>query len=116
MEIKAGFIDIPALLGGVWHHGLDAFLHQLGFMPERFTFQMALEAGDVRFGRHLRHVEAVFRHADRADPLRQIVHDDPVGALDPFARVAVFHLLAGDVQRVALGLNFRIGQTGVVFQ
>lgn len=85
-------------------------------MPERLAFQMALEAGNVRFGCDLRQVETVLRHADRADPLRQIVHNDPVGAFDPFARVAVFHLLAGDVKRVALGLNLRIRQTGIVFQ
>ena len=77
---------------------------------------MALEAGNVRFGCDLRQVETVLRHADRADPLRQIVHNDPVGAFDPFARVAVFHLLAGDVKRVALGLNLRIRQAGIVFQ
>ncbi len=54
MEIKARFIDIPALLGGFRHHGLDAFLHQLGFMPKRFAFQMALQAGHIRFRGHLR--------------------------------------------------------------
>ena len=85
-------------------------------MPERLAFEMALEAGNVRFRRHLRQVQAVLGHADRADPVREIVHDDPVGALDPFPRVAVFHLLAGDVKRVALGLNLWIRQTGIVFQ
>ena len=116
MEIKARFIDIPALLGGFRHDRLYAFLHQLGFMPERFAFKMALEAGDIGFGGDLRQIQAVLRHADRADPVREIVHHDPVGAFDPFPRVAVFHLLAGDVQRIAFHLNFRIGQTGVVFQ
>ena len=116
MEIEARFVDIPALLGGFRHDRLYAFLHQLGFMPERLAFQMAPEAGNVRFRRHLRQVETVLRHADRADPLRQIVHNDPVSAFDPFARVAVFHLLAGDVQRVAFHLNFRIRQAGIVFQ
>ena len=116
MEIKARFIDIPALFGSVRHDRLNAFLHQFGFMPQRFAFQMALEAGDVRFRCHLRQVETVLRHADRTDPVRQIVHDDPVGALDPFPRVAIFHLLTGDVQRIPFDLNFRIGEACVVFQ
>ena len=116
MEIEAGFIDIPALLGALWHHRLNAFLHQLGFMSQRFAFKVTLKAGNIGFGCNLRQVETVLRHADRADPLRQIVHDDPVGALDPFAGVAIFHLLAGDVQRIAFGLDLRIRQARVIFQ
>ena len=116
MEIEARLVDIPALLGGLRHDRLNALLHQLGFMSERFAFQMALQAGNVRFRRHLRQVETVLRHADRTDPVREIVHDDPVGALDPFPRVAVFYLLAGDVQRIAFHLNFWIRQAGIVFQ
>ncbi|MOA18015.1 hypothetical protein D3C78_1383000 [compost metagenome] len=85
-------------------------------MPQRFAFEMTLQAGHVRFGRHLRHVEAIFRHADRTDPLRQIVHDDPIRALYAFTGIAIFYLLARDVQRVTFCLDFRIGQARIVFQ
>ena len=77
---------------------------------------MAFQAGDISFRSDLRHIETVFRHADRANPFWQIVHDDPIRAFDPFPRVTVFHLLAGDVQRIAFHLNFRVRQSGVVFQ
>ena len=76
---------------------------------------MTLKAGNIGFGGDLRQIQAVLRHADRADPLRQIVHDDPVGALDPFAGVAVFHLLAGNIQRIAFGLDLRIRQPALYF-
>lgn len=85
-------------------------------MSQRFAFKMTLKAGNIGFGCDLRQVEAVLRHADRADPLRQIVHDDPVGALDPFAGVAVFYLLASDVQRIAFGLDLWITRARVIFQ
>ena len=79
-------------------------------MAQRFTFQMTLEAGNLRFGRHLRQVKTIFRNTDRADPVGKIVHHDPVGTFDPFARITIFHLFAGHIQRIALHLNFRIGQ------
>ncbi len=85
-------------------------------MAQRLAFQMALEAGNLRFGRHLRQVKAIFRNADRADPIGKIVHHDPVSTLDPFARITVFHLFTRYIQRIALHLNFRIRQPGIIFQ
>ena len=116
MEIEARLIDIPALLGRFRHHRLHAFLRQLSLMAQRLAFQMALEAGNLGFGRHLRQVKAIFRNTDRADPVRKIVHHDPVGTLDPLARITVFHLFACYIQRIALHLDFRVRQPGIVFQ
>ena len=84
MEIEAGFIDIPAcsVLSGTTS---STRFVPARFHAQRFAFKMTLKAGNIGFGCDLRQVEAVLRHADRADPLRQIVRDDPVGALDPFA-------------------------------
>ena len=65
MEIKARFVDIPALLGGLRNHWLDAFLRQLRFVAQRLSGEMIFQAGDIRFRRHLRHVKAIFRNADR---------------------------------------------------
>lgn len=84
-------------------------------MSQRFAFQMAFQAGDIGFSGDLRQIKAVFRHADRADPLRQIVHDDPVSAHDPFTGVAVLHLFAGNVQRIAFDLDFRPARPALYF-
>ena len=97
MKINARLVDIPALFSTLWHDRLHAFLRQRSFMSQRFAFQMAFQAGDIGFSGDLRQIKAVFRHADRADPLRQIVHDDPVSAHDPFTGVAVLHLFTGNV-------------------
>ncbi len=116
MEIKARFVDIPALLGGLRNHWLDAFLRQLRFVAQRLSGEMIFQAGDIRFRRHLRHVKAIFRNADRLDPIRQIIHHDPISTNDPFARITIFHLLAGNIQRIAFRLDLRIGKSGIVFQ
>ena len=91
-------------------------MRQLRFVAQRLSGEMIFQAGDIGFRRHLRHIKAIFRNADRFDPIRQIVHHDPIRTDDPFARITIFHLLAGNIQRIAFRLDLRIGQSGVVFQ
>ncbi|MNC24994.1 hypothetical protein D3C75_730670 [compost metagenome] len=85
-------------------------------MPQRLALQMVLQAGDIRFRRHLRHIQARFSDADGANVFRQVVHDNAVGAFNTFAGITVFHLLAGYIQRIAFDLDIRVGQPRVVFK
>ncbi|WP_250110136.1 YjbH domain-containing protein, partial [Escherichia coli] len=43
-----------------------------------FYGEMIFQAGDIGFRRHLWHIKAIFRNADRFYPIRQIVHHDPI--------------------------------------
>ncbi|CCJ86397.1 hypothetical protein BN133_2774 [Cronobacter dublinensis 582] len=115
-KVKARLLDIPALLRVFCLNRRHALLHQLGFMAERLAFEMVLKARHVGFRRHLRHVQPRFGHPDAVHAFRQVVHDDAVGALDAFARVAIFILLAGHIERVAFDLNLRVVKPGVIFQ
>ena len=84
MEIKARFVDIPALLGFIRHDWRDAFLLQRRLLAKRLPGKMSLQARHIGFRGHFRQIQPRFGNADRADPFRKIIGDDPIGAFDPF--------------------------------
>ncbi|CSH67434.1 Uncharacterised protein [Shigella sonnei] len=59
---------------------------------------------------------ALLRHANLLNALRQVIHQNPVGTIDRFARITVFVLLTRHIQRLIAQLNFRCFKTCVVLQ
>ncbi len=116
MEIEAGLLHIPTLLGALWHLWLNAFLHQGRLMPQRLPRQMTLQTRHVGFGGHLRQVKTVLGHADGFYPFRQIVSDNPIRPLNTLFGITILHLLAGNIERIAFHLDLRIRQPGIVLQ
>ena len=48
---------------------------------------------------------ALLRHANLLNALRQVIHQNPVGTIDRFARITVFVLLTRHIQRLIAQLN-----------